>query len=591
MLIVMMWSMSDKPANNALPTDLAACQALIIERDYQLEAQSQAIADLQAKAEQLEQEKQELQLAFDELVRRAFLKRSERYIQDPNQLRLDFGDTPEAADAAEGLAEAVEESGQVIKQHVRRPRKRRKEQLPEHLPRVEVEAPVPDQVKHCDEHGERKLIGFDTTETLVFERPKLWVRVTRYPKYACAADAACGIASPERPTSLVEGNRYDTSIAAEVIADKYSYHLPVYRQQDKFAGSGWVPSRSTLLNLLTASAFVIQPLVEHFRRLALAGGRLGTDDTTLTLLLPKNIPPLDEKDPRSRRIHEVLSKAIEEGQPSVTARMWAYRGVDVPLNVFDFTVSRHRDGPDLFLRNFTGTIVADCYSVYEGITLRTDGAIARAACNAHARRKLFDARDNYPLEASVLLAKYQQLYDLEERAKTMSADERLKLRQAEAAGVWASLREWLDGEAAAKVLPKSKLGQALGYLRNHWEPLQLYLTDGLLPIDNNETEQLMKQVALGRKNWMFVGSVAAGTRAADFLTLASSAVRNDLDVWAYVKDVLDQLLAGSTDYDALRPDVWKASHPEAIRRYREAERRDRADRKQRRRAERRKASR
>jgi transposase len=293
--------MSDQPANLDLPHDLAACQALVIERDYQLESQSQAIADLRAKAEQLEQEKHELQLAFDELLRRAFLKRSERYIHDPNQLRLDFGDTPEAADAAEGLAEAVEESGQVDKQHVRRTRKRRTEQLPEHLPRVEVEAPVPDQVKHCDEHGERKLIGYDRTETLVFERPKLWVRVTMYPKYACAVDATCGIASPERPTSLVEGDRYDTSIATEVITDKYSYHLPVYRQQDKFAGSGWVPSRSTLLNLLTASAFVIHPLVEHFKRLVLASGRVGTDDTTLTLLLPQNIPPLDEHEPRSRR--------------------------------------------------------------------------------------------------------------------------------------------------------------------------------------------------------------------------------------------------------------------------------------------------
>jgi transposase len=524
--------MSDQPADLVLPHDLAACQTLLIEQKqtivghvYQLEAQSQAIADLQAKAEQLEQEKQELQLAFDELLRRAFLKRSERYIHDPHQLRLDFGDTPEAADAAEGLAEAVEESGQVIKQHVRRTRKHRTEQLPEHLPRVEVEAPVPDEVKHCAEHGERKLIGYDRIEKLMFKRPKLWVQVMLYAKYACAAEAACGIASPERPTSLVEGDRYDTSIAAEVITDKYAYHLPTYRQQDKFAGSGWVPSRSTLLNLLTASAFVIHPLVEHFKRLVLASGRVGTDDTTLTLLLPQNIPPLDEHDPRSKRIHEVLSKAIEEGQPSVTARMWAYRGVIVPLNVFDFTVSRHRDGPDLFLKNFTGTIVADCYSGYSGITLRTDGAIARAACNAHARRKVFDARDNYPLEASVLLAKYQQLYDLEDRAKTMSADERLLLRQAEAVPVWASMREWLDSETAARVVPKSKLGQALGYLRNHWEPLQLYLTDGLLPIDNNDTEQLMKQVALGRKNWMFVGSVAAGARAADFLTLVSSAVR------------------------------------------------------------------
>ena len=137
----------------------------------------------------------------------------------------------------------------------------------------------------------------------------------------------------------------------------------------------------------------------------------------------------------------------------------------------------------------------------------------------------------------------------------------------------------------------SKLGQSLGYLRNHWDPLQTYLSDGRLPIDNNDTEQLMRQVALGRKNWLFVGSVAAGERAADFLTLVSSAVRNDLDAWAYVKDVLDQLLAGSTDYESLRPDVWRQSHPDFVRQYRVQERRDRADRKQRRRANRRRPAR
>ncbi len=124
----------------------------------------------------------------------------------------------------------------------------------------------------------------------------------------------------------------------------------------------------------------------------------------------------------------------------------------------------------------------------------------------------------------------------------------------------------------------------LNYLNNHWEQLQVYLDDGRMSIDNNEVEQLMKQVAIGRKNWLFIGSVPAGQRAADFLTLVSSALRNDLDVWAYLKDVLDCLLAGSTDYDTLRPDIWRAAHPEAIRKYRVSERRDRADRKQRRRA-------
>ena len=267
--------------------------------------------------------------------------------------------------------------------------------------------------------------------------------------------------------------------------------------------------------------------------------------------------------------------------------MWAYRSVTTPLNVFDFTVSRHHDGPDLMLADFCGTLVADGYSGYEGIALRSEGRIRRAACGAHARRKVFDARDAYPLECSFVLAKFQQLYDIEDRARTLSIDERLALRQSESAAVWRSLGEWLKGDAAARVLPKSKLGAALGYLRNHWESLQTYLSDGRVPIDNNEVEHLMKQVALGRKNWLFIGSVPAGERAADFLTLVSSALRNDLDVWAYLKDVLDRLLAGETDYAALRPDTWRQTHPEAIREYRVTERRDRADRKQYRRAARR----
>ena len=110
-------------------------------------------------------------------------------------------------------------------------------------------------------------------------------------------------------------------------------------------------------------------------------------------------------------------------------------------------------------------------------------------------------------------------------------------------------------------------------------------------MDNNDGEPLMKQVVVGRKSWLFVGSVDAGQRAADFLTLVSSAVRNDLDVWVYIKDVLDRLLAGDHDYAALRPDVWAAAHPEAIREYRAAERRHRAERKQYRRAARRRRNR
>jgi len=556
-----------------LPDDLTSCHALL--------------EQLAGTIDELNRKNEELKLAYKELLQQAFRRRSERYIDNPDQMKLDFGASDDVSDAVEGLSQAVEEAGVVVQEHTRRPRKPRNGPFPEHIERYEVEVELPDAMKDCLEHGRRKLIGYDCTETLEFERPRLRVRVTKYPKYICEGSAECGVVSPERATGLVEGNRYDTSVAAEVLTGKYGYHLPIYRQQDYFAGSGWLPSRSTLLNLLVASALVIRPLIEHFKQAVLEDSVIGTDDTPVTLLLPKDIPKPTDGDAKSQRIYEVFTRAAANGKPSIAARIWAYRGVSVPLNVFDFTVSWHRDGPDAFLENFHGKLMADCYSGYQAIALRSNGSIQRGACLSHARRKVFDAREVYPLESSVVLAKVQQLYDIEDRAKTLSSDKRLALREAEAVPVWTSLGEWLDGDAAARVLPKGKFGEALGYLRNHWEPLQLYLTDGLMPIDNNDVEQLMKQVALGRKNWLFIGSVAAGERAADLITLVSSAVRNDLDVWAYVKDVLDQLLSGATDYDSLRPDAWKQSHPDSIRTYRAKERRDRADRKQRRRAQRR----
>jgi hypothetical protein len=114
------------------------------------------------------------------------------------------------------------------------------------------------------------------------------------------------------------------------------------------------------------------------------------------------------------------------------------------------------------------------------------------------------------------------------------------------------------------------------YLRNHWNALRVDLDDALVPIDNNDVEQLMKQVAVGREHWLFIGSVAAGDQAAMRMTLTSSALRNDLHVGMYLQAVLDALLAGSTDYAALAPDVWAGQHPEAIRRYRQEERQERA---------------
>jgi transposase len=542
----------------ALPNDLAACHAII--RD-----QAERIATLQAER--------------DAALQLAFRKKIERYLPDPKQFVLDFGDSPEVVDAAEGIADAALETVAGYERRKQAAEKARSEQLPAHLPRYEVKLDVPEDQKTCATHGERQVIGYDWQETLEVVPPKLVVRRTGIPKLACPKAPDCGVVEAPRPAGLVEGNRYDTSVAAEIMVAKYAYHVPVYRQQDLFASCGWTPARSTLLNVLEAAARLIRPLVAHLREVVRAGPIIGTDDTTVTLVVNDTPPPLDPDDPKAARAREVIAAAQAEQRGSITARMWVYRSITAPINVFDFTVSRHRDGPDLFLDGFAGSLMADCYSGYEAVRTKSDGRIVRAACVAHARRKVFDSRANHPVHAAMLLDMFQALYDIEDRAKTFPPAERQQLRHVEARPIWARISDYLASDSISNVMPKEPFGQAVTYLRNQFEHLLVYLDDGLMPIDNNETEQLMKQVALGRKNWMFIGSVAAGYRAADLMSLVSSAARNDLDVFLYVKDVLDRLLAGETDYDALRPDVWKQSHPEAIRIYRQEERRSRADAK------------
>ncbi|MFN9367568.1 MAG: IS66 family transposase [Planctomycetia bacterium] len=549
----------------ALPNDLAACHAII-------RMQAQQLEEERARAAKAEAER-------DIALQLAFRKKIERYLPDPKQFVLDFGDSPEVVDAAEGIADAALETVAGYERRKQATEKDRSEQLPAHLPRYEVKLDVPEAQKTCATHGERQVIGYDWQETLEVLPPKLVVRRTGIPKLACPKAPECGVVEAPRPVGLVEGNRYDTSVAAEIMVAKYAYHVPVYRQQDMFASCGWTPSRSTLLNVLEAAACLIRPLVAHLREAVRAGPIIGTDDTTVTLVVKDTPPPLDPDDPKAARAREVIAAAQAEQRGSITARMWVYRSITAPINVFDFTVSRHRDGPDLFLDGFAGSLMADCYSGYEAVRTKSDGKIIRAACVAHARRKVFDSRANHPVHAAMLLEMFQALYDIEDRAKTLPAAERQQLRHVEARPIWARMQEYLASESVSNVMPKEPFGQAITYLRNQFEHLLVYLDDGLLPIDNNETEQLMKQVALGRKNWMFIGSVAAGYRAADLMSLVSSAARNDLDVFMYVKDVLDRLLAGEMDYDHLRPDVWKQSHPEAIRIYRQEERRSRADAK------------
>jgi transposase len=555
-----------------IPSDLQGCQAL-------LQTQAATIATLGRTIEEQGLEMEKLRKLLGQLVNG---QRSEkRIITAPNQNWLPF-ESSEEFQAARAEAEAQAEAA-IQKYTVERevqPKKPRDESLPAHLRREEQIVAGDATQQTCSLHGERTIIGYDTTETLVRQRPELYVLVRKYPKYACSGHPGCGIQSPERPTSLIEGDRYDTSVAATIIEAKWFHHLPIYRHQDLFASSGWTPSRSTLLNIVSQVEFVISLFIAFMTQRVQQDIGVGLDETSCRMLLPQAIPAATAGDLKSQRLAEKVAEARAKGDRSLLAKMWVYSGLHLaPYNIFDFRVSRHRDGPDDFFRHSRCKVQGDCFSGNRSVVIHSDERLEFVACWGHARRKVVEATTYQP-ECEILLGMIQALYDVETRAKEMTWQDRQALRLRESILILASLQKWLESRPLQEVLPKSDFAEAVRYLRNHWEALNVYVSDGRIPIDNNSVEQLMKQVAMGRKAWLFVCSVPGGEQSAKMMTLVSSARRHDLDVELYIKDVLDQLLAGSTDYHSFLPDVWKQQHPEAIRVYRVEERRDKADRKQ-----------
>ena len=213
--------------------------------------------------------------------------------------------------------------------------------------------------------------------------------------------------------------------------------------------------------------------------------------------------------------------------------------------------------------------------------------VIEVACWAHARRKFFDARNNYPREAHQVLEWIGQLYDIEDRSRELSADARRELRRVESDSVLNKLEVYLT-KLATTVLPKSALAKAVTYARNQWDALRCYTTNGRLTIDNNVSERTLRHQAIGRKNWLFLGSKNAGPRAAVLYTILAGAKRHRIEPWAYVRELLMRLHADDARLEEMLPDRWAAQHPEAVLTHRLEESRAKAatkrDRRQRRRA-------
>lgn len=552
-----------------------ACQRQIAALQHQ-------VAELQATNalyhEQLARAAEQIAL----LTKALWSPRRERYLPDPNQQTLfqpqTIGD-PSANNTAEPCGEEEPDDADGDDEpplaggkdrHARR--RRQRIVFPQLLERRRIEHPLPDGERPCGGCGqERVVIQEHISEQLEIEPARVYVaQHVRY-TYACAkCRQGDQMVTPPKPPQVLEKGLLGPSVAAYVLELKFARHVPTYRQQEMLLGplKQWL-SRPLLCGLMQRTAEALALLCELIRQRILASFLVHVDETTVRLL--------------DRNFDKAL-----------LAYFWAYAGeLDFPYVYYDFQDNRSRDGPAAILADYRGYLQTDGYSVYTALVREAQGRLIDVACWAHVRRGFDEARctTSHTLLHEAL-GGIQQLYDLEDRARSWSPENRLRLRVAEAVPIVDRLQARFDA-IAPELRPSSKLAEAVQYARNRWEALRRFTLDGRIPLDNNEVERLFRAIALGRKNYLFVGSRSGGQTAARLYTIVQSAKRHNLALGPYLNDVLRSLpllVDAGTPLDPLLPDHWAMEHPEHVLSERQQESREARLRRDRRHALRRAAT-
>ncbi len=528
-----------------LPTSVEELQRLLMESQslVELERQRTAVAEQQTVELTATIDKQKKQLdQFEFKIRELLqaLRGKQRERIDPSQLMLfDIGELESFIE--EQLDDAADDEEPTPKKKKKRKRGRRL--IPDHLPRVEIEHTLPADQRLCPHDGlPMPFIRWETSEQLDYIPGVMQVLVHKRAVYACPKkhDEAKLITAPKPPQPIEKGLASPGMLAAMVVG-KFGDHLPGYRLEDILSRHGVDIRRSTIYDWFTGVAETVRPLYELMKQRVLASRIIHTDDTQVKLI-----------------DHLISGTRL--------ARFWAYIGDrSNPYSVYDFTDSRERTGPTAFLSDFSGYLQADAYGGYDGIysgsDINTKSAVIEVACWAHARRYWHKAIDNDSFRSHHVLAVVSRLYEIERAAtkKNVDASARQSLRMEHAVPLLTDLKEWLDTERD-NVLPKSVIGKAFTYTLNQWAALNRYVEDGELNIDNNISERTVKPIAIGRKNWLFVGSVPAGHRAAILMSLIASCKSNFVEPWSWLKDVLTNLPQGPA-VETFLPDRWLKANP------------------------------
>ena len=482
-----------------------------------------------------------LQHQVMQLQRMLFGRRSERLLPDDPAQGFLFGriepQEPQESQAspeesAPSQDEASEEDEEPAPQRRNRHHRGRRP-LPAHLMRCVHEIHPPEPERTCPScHQAKTIFGADITEELEMVPAKFFVnRYVRH-KYACP-HCQGSVSQGPLPSRPLDKGIPGPSILADLIASKYSEHLPLYRMQERYRRAGIELSLSTLCDWVDHVTGLTAPIIEAMKQSVLASRKVHTDDTPITVL-----------DPSAEPIH------------SRRGYMWVYIS-EFDDVVFDFTNSHTRDGPALFLKGYRGYLQADAFGGYDRIYAGSE--IFEVACWAHARRKFYETQDYYPTEVTHILAIIGSLYAIESRAKKRRVpdDKLLAWRQRFSRRRLERLRRYLD-ELSPQVMPKSPLGKAINYTLKNWKALNRYTEAAFLSIDNNLSERQIKQMVIGRKNWMFAGSENGARNAAILFSLVTSCKLSGVDPFAYFRDILTRLLNHPADrIHELTPREWQ----------------------------------
>lgn len=394
----------------------------------------------------------------------------------------------------------------------------RRKPLPSHLPR-ETRALEPVETCCPDCGGVLKPLGENLSEQLELISNTFKVIETRRTKLACGkCDRIVQAPMPSKP---MDRSYAASGLLSHILVAKYCDHVPLHRQSVIYGRQGVELSRSTLERWVDAMADKLRPLYDELNGYVLQPGKVSTDDTPVNLLAP--------------------------GQGKCnTSRLWVYvrddrrAGSEMPPAAW-FAWSADRKGihPQEHLAEYSGTLQADAYSGYQA--LYNSGRIAEAGCMAHARRKFYDVHVRTPSEVTTeALKRFGELYAVEAEIRGSPAEHRLAVRRERSLPLMASLNTWRQ-EQAARMSSISGLKKAFTYLENNWDALNEFCQNGWAEIDNNIAENALRLVALGRRNWLFVGSESGGENAAIMYTLMVTCKLNGIDPEAYLRYVIDEI--------------------------------------------------